>query len=121
MGMLRGFLVLSAFFVLGEILRLLLSLPISGGVLGMILLTAVLMLRGTISDSLAAASQGLISVLVLLIMPGVVGVFFLGDAFAGQWLAIGLALVVGTFLSVLTTLWLMNRFVQPSAGDQNRE
>ncbi|MBS8241903.1 CidA/LrgA family protein [Marinobacter lipolyticus] len=110
MVMLRGFLVLSAFFVAGEALRLLLALPISGGVLGMVLLTAVLMLRGAISDSLAVASQGLISVLVLLIMPGVVGVFFLGDAFDGQWLAVGVALAAGTLLSVLTTLWLMQRF-----------
>ncbi|MBO6850584.1 MAG: CidA/LrgA family protein [Marinobacter sp.] len=121
MVMLRGFLVLSAFFVFGELLRLLLALPISGGVLGMILLTVVLMARGTVSDSLAAASESLISVLVLLIMPGVVGVFFLGDAFDGQWLAVGVALVVGTFLSVLTTLWLMSRFTRPPTGKRSRE
>lgn len=120
MGMLRGCLVLSGFFVLGEALRLLLGLPVSGGVLGMIALTVVLMLRGTISDSLAMASQGLISILVLLIMPGVVGVFFLGDAFDGQWLAVAVALVGGTFLSVLTTLWLMHRLTRKPAEEKSR-
>ena len=93
MVMLRGFLVLSAFFVAGEALRLLLALPISGGVLGM----------------------------VLLIMPGVVGVFFLGDAFDGQWLAVGVALVAGTLLSVLTTLWLMQRFTNDPQEAKHRD
>jgi len=45
-----------------------------------------------------------------------VGVFFVADEFAGQWLAIGVALAVGTLLSVLTTLWLMQRFSGPGAG-----
>lgn len=115
MAMLRGFLVLTVFFVAGESLRVMLALPVSGGVIGMILLTLLLMGKGTISDSLAGASQALISVLVLLIMPGVVGVFFVADEFAGQWLAVGVALVAGTLLSVLTTLWLMRRFAGQEA------
>ncbi|KPP99336.1 CidA/LrgA family protein [Marinobacter sp. HL-58] len=110
MAMLRGFLILTVYFMVGEAVRVLLALPVSGGVIGMILLTLTLMARGTISDSLAGASRALISVLVLLIMPGVVGVFFVADEFAGQWLAVGVALVIGTLLSVLTTLWLMQRF-----------
>ena len=70
MPMLRGFLVLVLFFILGESVRLLLALPVSGGVLGMVVITFTLMLKGNVSDDLARASQGLISVLVLLIMPG---------------------------------------------------
>jgi len=114
MVMLRGFLVLSVFFLLGEASRIVFALPVSGGVIGMILLTFTLMVRGNISDSLAQASQALISVLVLLIMPGVVGIFFQAGEFSGQWLAIGSALVVGTLLSVLTTLWLLRHFVTDS-------
>jgi holin-like protein len=107
MPMLRGFLVLVLFFILGESVRVLLALPVSGGVLGMVVITFTLMLKGSVSDDLARASQRLISVLVLLIMPGVVGVFFTADQFSGQWLAVAAALLVGTFLSVLTTLLLM--------------
>ena len=103
MSMLRGFLTLVLCFMLGEALRLVFLIPVSGGVLGMILMTITLMLKGSVSDDLATASQGLISVLVLLIMPGVVGVFFSADQFSGQWLAVAGALLVGTFLSVLTT------------------
>ena len=117
MSMLRGFLVLTVFFIAGEAVRVLLALPVSGGVIGMILLTLLLMGQGSISDSLAGASQALISVLVLLIMPGVVGVFFVVDEFAGQWLAVGVALVLGTLLSVMTTLWLMHRFSGQGAAE----
>lgn len=110
MLMLRGFLVLMVFFLFGEALRVLFALPVSAGVLGMCLIASFLMLRGSVSDSLAMTSESLISVLVLLIMPGVVGVFFLADKFAGMWLSIGVALLLGTFLSVLTTLLLMRHF-----------
>ena len=108
MGWLWGFFVLVLFFLLGEAIRVLADLPVSGGVIGMVLITLKLMIRGAITDSLASASQGLISVLVLLITPGVVGVFFIADQFAGEWLIVAVALVAGTFFSVATTLWLMN-------------
>ncbi|QBM18373.1 hypothetical protein MARI_25130 [Marinobacter sp. JH2] len=107
MVMLRGFLVLVVFFLLGEALRLTAGLPVSGGVLGMIMVTFTLMLRGKVSDELAEASRGLISVLVLLITPGVVGAFFIVDQFSGYWTTVLVALILGTLLSVFTTLLLM--------------
>ena len=64
-------------------------------------------------EDIAAASQPLIGLLAMLIMPGVVGVFFVADDFAGQWLAVAVALVGGTLASVLTTLLLMRRFMPP--------
>ncbi|WP_152208490.1 CidA/LrgA family protein [Marinobacter changyiensis] len=121
MLMLRGFLVLMVFFLFGEALRVLFGLPVSAGVLGMILIAGFLMVWGRVSDSLAVASESFISVLVLLIMPGVVGVFFLADVFAGMWLAIGVALLLGTFLSVLTTLLLMRHFAPAASGGDTGE
>ncbi len=118
--MLRGFLVLVVFFLLGEALRFGAGLSVSGGVLGMIMVTFTLMLRGKVSDELAEASKGLISVLVLLITPGVVGVFFIIDQFEGYWTAVVVALVVGTMLSVVTTLFLMKKMVAlADAGDDH--
>ncbi|AMQ89627.1 MULTISPECIES: CidA/LrgA family protein [unclassified Marinobacter] len=116
MVMLWGFLVLVGFFLLGEALRVLVGLPVSGGVLGMVMVTLKLMLRGRITNELAAASQGLISVLVVLITPGVVGVFFIADQFAGHWGAVVVALVIGTLLSVFTTLLLMKKLTGGQAG-----
>lgn len=118
MVLLRGFLTLVVFFLLGEAVRVLAGLPISGGVLGMIMATVTLMLRGRVSDELASASQGLIAVLVMLISPGVVGVFFIADQFADDWLTVAVALAAGTLLSVLTTLWVMNR-VAASESDKH--
>jgi len=121
MSMLRGFLILVLFFLLGEALRLVFLVPVSGGVLGMILMTFTLMLRGRVSDALASSSQALISILVLLIMPGVVGVFFMASQFSGQWLAVAAALLLGTFLSVLSTLLLMKGVMRLSAPEQGHD
>ncbi len=109
MVMLRGFLVLVVFFLLGEAVRVFAGLPVSGGVLGMVMATVTLMVRGRVSTELATASQGLISILVLLITPGVVGVFFIADQFYGHWATVLVALVIGTLLSVFTTLLLMKK------------
>jgi len=111
MAVLRGFLWLLGFLLLGDALVTLAGLPVSAGVAGMLLLGAWLMLRGTVSADIAAAAQPLIGVLAMLIMPGVVGIFFMLDALAGQWTAILSALVLGTLLSVFTTLWLMRRLM----------
>lgn len=102
-----GFLSLLLFLLVGETLKFLFGWPVSGGIGGMLLLTVWLVRSGSVSEELAAASRALISALILLIMPGVVGVFFLGSRFSGQWLAIGGALIAGTALSVLTSLLLL--------------
>lgn len=120
MVILRGFLVLVVFFLLGEAVRVLAGLAISGGVLGMVLATLTLMVRGRLSDELATASQGLISVLVLLITPGVVGVFFIADQFAGHWTTVVVALVIGTLLSVFSTLLLMKKVTGQSEEVDSR-
>lgn len=111
LSILRGFLILTAFLMLGDITVELFALPISSGVAGMLLLTFWLLLRRRLSHDLTAASQPLIGMLALLIMPGVVGIFFQADEFSGQWLTIFIALILGTLLSSLTTLWLMQRLV----------
>ncbi|MDW7748866.1 CidA/LrgA family protein [Halomonas sp.] len=117
MPALRGFLWLLGFLLLGEILVTLTGLPVSAGVVGMLLLTTWLLLHGGSFDDIAAAAQPLIAVLAMLIMPGVVGVFFLVEELAGQWTAILAALVGGTLLSVFTTLWLMRRLMGETQGD----
>lgn len=117
MPILRGFLILLGFLLLGESVRFVLNWPISGGVTGMLLITFWLMLTGSVNNDLANASQQLISILILLIMPEVVGVFFIGNQYSGQWLAIGVALILGTFLSVLTTLLLLRYLAEDSPGE----
>ncbi|MGM0701291.1 MAG: CidA/LrgA family protein [Pseudomonadota bacterium] len=125
MTLLRGFLWLLGFQLLGHVAVELLALPVSHSMAGLLLLLAWLLVKRHLNESVATASQALIPLLAMLIMPGVVGVFFVADEFAGHWTAIVLALVLGTFLSVLTTLWLMRRFMPSDAaagGDEgNRQ
>ncbi|MEQ5803435.1 CidA/LrgA family protein [Halomonas sp. H10-9-1] len=111
MSTLRGFLWLIGFLLLGEMLINLTGLPVSAGVVGMLALTAWLVLHGGGFDDIAAAARPLIAVLVLLIMPGVVGIFFMLDELAGQLAAILAALLLSTLLSVFTTLWLLRRLM----------
>lgn len=117
MPVLRGFLWLLGFLLLGDAAVTLAGLPVSAGVAGLLLLTAWLMLRGGVNADIAAAAGPLIAVLAMLIMPGVVGVFFILDTLSGQWLAILAALVGGTLLSVFTTLWLMRRLMGKAGLD----
>ncbi|WP_111415050.1 CidA/LrgA family protein [Billgrantia lactosivorans] len=117
MKLLRGFLWLLGFQLLGHAVVELLSLPVSHAMAGLLLLLGWLLAKRRLNESVATASQALIPLLAMLIMPGVVGVFFVIDEFAGHWTAIMVALGVGTFLSVLTTLWLMRRFMPREAAN----
>lgn len=117
MKLLRGFLWLLGFQLLGHAMVELLALPVSHAMGGLLLLLAWLIVRGRLNENVAIASQALIPLLAMLIMPGVVGVFFVIDEFAGHWMAVVVALTAGTFLSVLTTLWLMLRFMPKASAD----
>lgn len=119
--MLRGFLILTVFLVIGESLSFVLDLPVSGGILGMMLMTLWLTQSGAAGTDVGTASQQLISILVVLILPGVVGVFFLEGQFDGQWLAVGVALVLGTLASVVTTLALMMALLSKTLGKEQRD
>ena len=119
MTLLRGFLWLLGFQLLGQLLVEALALPVSHAMAGLLLLLAWLLVQRGFSESVATASQALIPLLAMLIMPGVVGVFFVIDEFAGHWTAVMVALVVGTFLSVLITLWLMRRFMPKADAERD--
>lgn len=116
MPALNGLLWLISYWLIGEVVIHFSGLPISSGVVGMLLLCATLALLRRVPASLAAAAQPLIALLAMLIMPGVVGVFFMLDELAGEWLAVLTALLLGTLLSVMTTLWLLKRLIgRPNA------
>ena len=117
MSVLRGFLWLSLLWLVGDLVVSLGELPLSPGVVGLMLLTVVFVLRGRSHEDVAAAAQPLIMLLAMLIMPGVVGVFWVLDQISGHWLAVGLALTLGTLLSVASTLWLMRRLLPATPSE----
>ena len=111
MSVLRGFLWLLAFLLLGQTFVRLFHIPMPSGVIGMLLLTLWFGYRGRMNPDVVHVSQPLIAMLALLIMPGVVEIFFVADQFADQWAAILTALIAGTLLSVLSSLLLMRRYL----------
>lgn len=111
MQFLHGFLWLIAFWLIGSLLVQLGHLPLSPGVIGLVLLTLYFVARGRVHSTIASASQPLIMMLAMLIMPGVVGVFQVLDQISEYWLAVLMSLVLGTLLSVASTLWLIRRLL----------
>jgi len=116
MSVLRGFLWLLVFLLLGQTLVRLFHIPMPSGVIGMLMLTLWFGYRGGMNADIVRISQPLIAMLALLIMPGVVEIFFVADQFADQWAAIVTALIAGTLLSVLSSLLLMRRYL-PASDD----
>ncbi|KAA0015672.1 CidA/LrgA family protein [Salinicola corii] len=114
MSVLRGFLWLLIFLLLGQAVVGLFRLPMPSGVIGMLLLTLFFGYRGGMNPDVVHISQPLIAMLALLIMPGVVEIFFVAGQFADQWAAILTALIAGTLLSVLSSLLLMRRYLPAS-------
>ena len=117
--MLSGIVTLLLFTVLGNVLNDALSLPVPGSVIGLILLVIYLQVSDTDNESLDKVSQLCVRYIAVLFIPGCVGVFFMGDLLAQQWLPITLAIVVGTPISLLVTAlllqWLLKRYSKSGA------
>jgi len=105
--MIIGFLVLLAFQLLGELIVLLLGLPVPGAVLGMLLLLIALALKGEVPAGVRQAGEGLLSVLPLFLVPAGVGLMLHFELIAKSWLSILIALLVSTFLAMLVVALVM--------------
>lgn len=94
----------------GEILSRLLSLPLPGPVLGMVILLAGLIVKGGVPEPLQRTAEGLLSHLSLLFVPAGVGVLLHMSLIAEEWAAISAALVGSTVLTIavsaLMIVWL---------------
>lgn len=110
--MLSGIVTLLLFTVIGNVLSDGLRLPVPGAVVGLILLVAYIQLKGEIGESLDNVSQFCIRYLAALFLPGLVGVFFMGDLLARQWLPIALVVVVATPVSLVLTALFMQRLMK---------
>lgn len=110
--MLKGFMWLMIFLVIGNLLQTMLSLPVVGSVLGMLILFMVLIARRRSSRSMAVAASHLIHYFTLLILPSAAGLFFLGTTLTDNWLRLLVAIVLGTLISSVVTLLTMQAMVR---------
>ncbi len=118
--MLRGVFLLLSCQLVGEVLARSLDLPAPGPVIGLALLAAGLAIwsrRGAPADldetDVGKAANALLGSLSLLFVPAGVGVVQYFDLLARYGLALGLALIVSTVLTLLATvgvfLWVKRR------------
>ena len=91
----------------GELIAVASGLPLPGPVIGMIILFALLMLRGGIPEDLSRTGSALLSNLSLLFVPAGVGVMVHFSLLERDWLPISVALLVSTVATIIVTAWLM--------------
>jgi holin-like protein len=108
MNFLNGITLLLAYQLVGEVAVRLLGLPIPGPVLGMIMLFATLLIRGSTPEPLNTASSALLSHLSLLFVPAGVGMMVHFDRIAAEWLPITLALFLSTLITMVATAGIMH-------------
>jgi putative effector of murein hydrolase LrgA (UPF0299 family) len=105
--------------LVGELVTRALMIPVPGPVLGMVLLFVLLVFRGSIPDKLSATTDGLLGHLSLLFVPAGVGVMLHFPLLGADWLAITVALVVSTVLTIAATAlmmsWLVKHVAAPSS------
>lgn len=120
MSVLRGLLWILLFQCLGGFIKSISGIFLPGAVIGMLLLFCCLCIRAryqplnegrSVPETLNKASQQLIALLPLLFMPAAAGIFFLDERFNQQWLAISIAVFVGTVLSLIVNAVVMRYLI----------
>jgi putative effector of murein hydrolase LrgA (UPF0299 family) len=111
MSMIRSIFILLLFQLAGEALRTVSHTSIPGPVIGMILLAAFYIARRREpSPALQHAADGLLSRMGLLFVPAGVGIVANLALLRSTWLPISAALIGSTFITLITTAWIMHRF-----------
>lgn len=98
------------FQLAGELLARGLELPVPGPVLGMVLLFAMLVLRGGVDGELQHTAQSLLQHLSLLFVPAGAGIMLHLHRVADEWLPLTLSLLVSTFVTLAVTALVMLLF-----------
>ena len=89
--------------LVGEVTVLVSGLPVPGPVVGMLLLLGWLSIRGRVPEQVERTADTLLGHLSLLFVPAGVGVLVHWERVRDQWLAIGVALVLGTLITLAVT------------------
>lgn len=101
------------FQLAGEVIVIGLALPLPGPVVGMALLFIALVVRGGVPENLRSTASGLLQHLSLLFVPAGAGVLVHLARLGEEWLAITVALVASTALTLTVTAlllrWLLHR------------
>ncbi len=100
----------------GELASAGLTLPVPGPVIGMVLLFLYLMVRKGISSNMAQTTDVLLNHLSLLFVPAGVGVMLHFRLLEENWLAVSIALVVSTLVTIIVTALMMKWLSKANAS-----
>ena len=98
--MIRGLIILLGFQGAGEIISRLLSLPVPGPVIGLVLLLVFLIWRGKVDAPIDSVASTLTKHLGLLFVPAAVGVVMFWPQLKAHFLAVSVALIVSVIATV---------------------
>lgn len=116
-AMLNTFAILLLFQCLGEGLAFAFHLPIPGPVIGMLLLFAALARSPRLMAIVEETGSALLRHLSLLFVPAGVGIMAAGASVSGHWLAVALALVGSTLLTLAVTALVMRAALAATRQD----
>jgi holin-like protein len=105
------------FQLAGELIARGLDIPVPGPVIGMVLLFAMLVLRGGVNGELQNTAQSLLQHLSLLFVPAGAGIMLHLHRVADEWLPLTLSLLASTALTLAVTALVM-RLCSPRTGSQ---
>jgi holin-like protein len=100
--MLQTFLMLLGCQAVGELLHQLCRIPLSGPIIGMVLLLIALTIRGGASEEFNRSGHALLGYLSLFFVPPGVGVMRNLPLLRAHWLPILLALILSTVLAMIS-------------------
>jgi holin-like protein len=92
---------------LGELIHRVTALPLSGPIIGMIILLGLMVMRTGPSKELRAAANSLLGYLSLLFVPAAVGVVAYLPVLQREWLPIAVALFGSTILGMASAALVM--------------
>ncbi len=120
MNILLGIAVLFAYQLLGETLVAWLSIPLSGPVAGMLLLLVTLIIRNKLTASLTNTANILLSNLSLFFVPAGVGVMLHFHRFGQEAIAITMALIISTIITLVATALTMKFAVKVNQNQETK-
>jgi holin-like protein len=98
--------------LIDEIFVQLFALPVPGPVIGLLLLFGGLLVRGKLGDDLRNTANNLLQHLSLLFVPAGAGVMIHASRVADEWMALSVALIGSTLLSMAATALTLKFFLR---------
>lgn len=107
----QAILILLMFQLAGEVAVRMLHLPLSGGIMGMVLLFVFLLIYGRVPESLAFFSSKFLQHLALYLLPVSAGVITLWPLLQKEGVVIVLVMVLSTIIPLLACAWCLDKLL----------